>query len=75
MIIRQEQPTDYEEVYELVKATFAASTNEGEWDYLNEVRRKIGFIPELSLVAQMEDGSCRPSASIPAFSGGESPVR
>lgn len=56
MIIRQEQPADYDEVYELVKKSFATSTNEGEWDYLNEVRKKDTFIPELSLVAENDDG-------------------
>lgn len=56
MIIRQEQPSDYDEVYELVKISFATSTNEGEWDYLNEVRKKDIFIPELSLVAENDDG-------------------
>ncbi|MDQ7096705.1 N-acetyltransferase [Desulfosporosinus sp. PR] len=55
MIIRQEQPADYDEVYELVKKSFATSTNEGEWDYLNEVRKKDTFIPELSLVAENDD--------------------
>lgn len=56
MIIRQEQPGDYDEVYALVKSSFATSTNEGEWDYLNEVRKKDTFIPELSLVAENEHG-------------------
>lgn len=56
MKIRQEQPRDYEEIYELVKKSFATSTNEGEWDYLNEVRKKDTFIPELSLVAENDDG-------------------
>ena len=56
MIIRQERPDDYAEVYELVKKAFATSTNEGEWDYLNEVREKDTFIPELSLVAENDDG-------------------
>lgn len=55
MLIRQEQPKDYDEVYELVKMSFATSTNEGEWDYLNEVRKKDTFIPELSLVAENDD--------------------
>lgn len=55
MIIRQEQPADYDEVYELVKKSFATSTNEGEWDYLNEVRKKDTFVPELSLVAENDD--------------------
>ena len=56
MIIRQEKPSDYDEVYELVKKSFATSTNEGEWDYLNEVRKEATFIPELSLVAENDDG-------------------
>lgn len=56
MKIRQEQPTDYDEVYELVKAAFTTSTNEGEWDYLNEVRKKDSFIPQLSLVAENDSG-------------------
>lgn len=54
--IRREMPSDYAEVYELVKAAFATSTNEGEWDYLNEVRKKDTFIPELSLVAENGEG-------------------
>ncbi len=57
MNIRQETPADYEEVYALVKAAFATSTNEGEWDYLSEVRKKDSFIPELSLVAEDEGGA------------------
>lgn len=56
MIIRQEETSDYDEVYELVKKSFATSTNEGEWDYLNEVRKKATFIPELSLVAENDAG-------------------
>lgn len=36
MTILQEQPSDYDEVYELVKISFATSTSEGVWDYLNE---------------------------------------
>ncbi len=56
MLIRQEQPADYDEIYELVKKSFATSTNDGEWDYLNEVREKDTFIPELSLVAENDDG-------------------
>ncbi len=56
MFIRPEQPADYDEVYELVKKSFATSTNEGEWDYLNEVRKKDTFIPELSLLTENDDG-------------------
>ena len=58
MIIRQERPSDYDEVYALVKASFATvytgGTQPDEQDYLNELRKKDAFIPELSLVA--EDG-------------------
>ena len=51
ILIRQEEPADYDEVYDLVKASFSTSTSDGEWDYVNDVRKKDTFIPELSLVA------------------------
>lgn len=54
--IRQETPDDYDEVYELVKASFATENHTEEPDYLNEVRTRETFIPELSLVAQLDDG-------------------
>jgi predicted N-acetyltransferase YhbS len=56
--IRQEQSRDYTEVYELVKTAFAASSHSdgSEADYLNAVRKKDTFIPELSLVAEDETG-------------------
>ena len=58
MIIRQERPSDYDEVYELVRTSFSTvSDSDGtEPDYLNEIRMKDTFIPELSLVAENEDG-------------------
>jgi len=56
MVIRQEKPSDYDEVYELLKISFGTTSNDAEWDYLNEVRKKDSFIPELSLVAQNDDG-------------------
>jgi predicted N-acetyltransferase YhbS len=58
MRTRQEQPDDYPEVYELVKKSFATSTHADgtEPDYLNEVRKKESFIPELSLVTEDDDG-------------------
>lgn len=58
MKIRQETPLDYDEVYELVKTSFATSP-EGdgtEADYLNEIRDKDTFIPELSLVTENDEG-------------------
>ncbi|ABR49495.1 GCN5-related N-acetyltransferase [Alkaliphilus metalliredigens QYMF] len=58
MKVRQEQPADYTEVYKLVKKSFATSPHADgtEQDYLNELRKKDTFIPELSLVAENEDG-------------------
>ena len=56
--VRQEQPADYAEVYELVAVSFATSAHADgtEPDYLNEVRTKSTFIPELSFVAQEPGG-------------------
>ncbi len=58
MYIRQEKASDYNEVYELVKTSFAtASHSDGtEADYLNGVRKEDAFIPELSLVALLDSG-------------------
>ena len=58
MNVRQEQFSDYTEVYGLVKVSFAtASHSDGtEADYLNDVRKKDTFIPELSLLAEDENG-------------------
>jgi len=59
MIIRQEKPADYEQVYQLVKTSFSTVNTDGEepdeQDYLNELRGKDVFIPELSLVAEQDD--------------------
>lgn len=56
--IRQECPPDYDEVYDLVNQAFAATVHSDgtEADYLNDVRKKDTFIPELSLVAEDETG-------------------
>ena len=60
MIIRRERPSDYAEVYELVKTSFSTvytgGTEPDEQDYLNELRGKDCFIPELSLVAEHDHG-------------------
>ena len=58
MLIRQEKPSDYDEVYQLVKVSFATSPRADgtEPDYLNGLREKDTFIPELSLVAENDDG-------------------
>ena len=56
--IRQEQPADYAAVRELVKKSFATlSDDDGTThDYLDKLREKEVFIPELSLVAESESG-------------------
>ena len=56
MIIRQETPSDYAEVYRLVKISFATNADDDGTvpDYLNDLREKETFIPELSLVAEIE---------------------
>ena len=56
--IRQEQATDYDEVYTLVKTAFDSNpgTDGLVPDYLNGLREKDTFIPELSLVAEHENG-------------------
>ena len=60
MTIRQELPSDYDEVYQLVKESFSTvytdPAESDEHDYLNELRKKDCFVPELSLVAEDEDG-------------------
>ncbi|MCL2568210.1 MAG: N-acetyltransferase [Oscillospiraceae bacterium] len=61
MIIRAERPADYAEVYRLVRTAFATVCRDGaepdEQDYLEELRGKDAFIPELSLVAELDDGT------------------
>lgn len=59
MLIRQERAADYDEVYRLVKTSFASSSHSDgtEQDYLNGLRKKDTFIPELSLVAENDDGT------------------
>jgi predicted N-acetyltransferase YhbS len=54
--IRQEQSYDYDVVYQLVKESFLTENHTEEPNYLNALRTKSEFIPELSLVAETEDG-------------------
>lgn len=51
--IRQEQPTDYDAVYQVVKEAFADAehTDGDEQDLVVRLRKSKSFIPELSLVA------------------------
>jgi len=55
--IRQEQASDYNVVYQLVKESFLTENHTEEPDYLNALRTKSEFIPDLSLVAETEDGT------------------
>jgi len=59
MIIRRERPEDYDEIYRLVKMSFGTTPDDDgtTQDYLNEIRKKDVFIPELSLVAENNDGA------------------
>ena len=50
--IRQEQPSDYEAVYQVVKEAFLTENHTEEPDYLNALRKTSGFVPDLSLVAE-----------------------
>lgn len=58
MKIRQEKSRDYTEIYELVKKSFATTSecDGDEQDYLNELRKKETFIPQLSFVAETDNG-------------------
>ncbi|MCL2866391.1 MAG: N-acetyltransferase [Clostridia bacterium] len=56
--IRQERPSDYPEINELVKKSFATNADDDgtTHEYLNALRGKDVFIPQLSLVAEAADG-------------------
>ena len=51
--IRQENPNDYEEVYNVIKTAFetAEESDGNEQDLVVDLRKSNNFIPELSLVA------------------------
>lgn len=53
IIIRREENSDYQEVYELIKAAFAEAEHAdgNEQDLVEALRRSESFRPELSLVA------------------------
>ena len=55
--IRQEQPTDYEAVYRVVKEAFsdAEHTDGDEQNLVVRLRKSKSFIPELSLVAVADE--------------------
>lgn len=56
MIIRKEQAKDYEVIYSVVKAAFehAEHADGNEQDLVKKLRKGKAFIPELSLVAEID---------------------
>ena len=56
MLIRTEEPGDYAAVYSVVKHAFdsAEHADGNEQDLVNALRKSGAFIPELSLVAQLD---------------------
>jgi len=57
VMIRQEQAKDCEEVYELVAAAFAQAehSDHDEQELVVRLRRSAPFVPELSLLAMVEE--------------------
>ncbi len=56
MLIRKEEPKDYKIIYSVVKDAFdSAEFSDGnEQNLVNELRKGEAFIPDLSLVAEIE---------------------
>lgn len=56
MLIRKEEPKDYEIIYSLVKDAFDSTEHSdgNEQDLVNALRKGDAFIPELSLVAETD---------------------
>ena len=56
MLIRRENESDYEKVYDVVKASFesAEHADGNEQELVNALRNGDSYIPELSLVAEEE---------------------
>ncbi len=56
MVIRKEEARDYEAVYSVVKRAFdsAQQADGNEQDLVNALRQGDAFIPELSLVAEVD---------------------
>lgn len=56
MLIRQETPADYDAVYQLIKEAFASAEHADgtEQDLVAALRDSQAFLPELSLVAELD---------------------
>lgn len=56
MTIRQEKSKDYDKVYDLIKLAFetAEHSDGNEHDLANALRQSDAFVPELSLVAEID---------------------
>lgn len=57
MNIRQEQEKDYKEIYEVVKESFesALQSDGDEQNLVTRLRQSKGYIPQLSLVAEIDN--------------------
>ncbi len=57
MLIRQESKNDYPEVYSVVESAFktAEHSDGNEQNLVNALRKSAAFIPELSLVAEIDN--------------------
>lgn len=55
--IRQENEKDYEQVYDVIKSAFeqAEHSDVNEQDLVNALRKSKSFIPEISLVAEIDN--------------------
>jgi putative acetyltransferase len=56
LIIRQEKPSEFQSIYDLVKVAFqtAKVADGNEQDFVNRLRASGNYIPQLALVAQEE---------------------
>lgn len=56
LMIREETPDDYEEIYKLVKSAFASAEHcDGdEQDLVERLRASSAYIPQLALVAELD---------------------
>ena len=54
MIIRQEKPSEFQNIYDFVRVAFqtAKVADGNEQDYVNKLRASGNYIPELALVAE-----------------------